>query len=362
MSAYLKNAWYMAAWSSDVGRQLFRRVIMDQAIVFFRKADGTAVALSNRCAHRFGPLNLGKLEGDTVACPYHGLRYDAAGKCVFNPNGNQVVPTGARLTVYPLVERYGVLWIWPGDPIRADAAAIPDLSYLQDSAHYTRVQGFIEVRANYRYIIDNLLDGAHVATVHHDSLASESFTRAKPEILVEGDTIWSNLLCPPGKPGPIWEMLWNAAHGPLPGPMDQWANSGWSPGAIVRQVTGIAPVGQPRTVGISTLNCHMLTPESEHTTHYFWAICRDFLLDNAELDKNMKMGAEYAFVEQDERMLSAIQEAIGNQDFWGLKPCLLLDDVGAVRVRRRMDELLKAESVVATQSQIQSGSRSPQAV
>jgi len=362
MSSYLKNAWYMAAWSSEVGRRLFRRVIMDQAIVFYRKGDGTAVAMSNRCAHRFGPLHLGKLEGDTVACPYHGLRYNSAGKCVFNPNGNQIVPAGARLTVYPIIERYGVLWIWPGDPARADATALPDLGYLEDSAHYTRVQGFMEVRANYRYIIDNLLDGAHVATVHHDSLASESFTRAKPEIQVEGDTIWSNLLCPPGKPGPIWEMLWNAARGPLPGLMDQWANSGWSPGAVVRQVTGIAPVGQPRAEGISTLNCHMLTPESENATHYFWAICRDFLLDNAELDKNMKIGAEYAFVEQDERMLSAIQDAIGNQDFWGLKPCLLLDDIGAVRVRRRMDELLKAEGVGTAQSQAQSDSRSPEAV
>jgi phenylpropionate dioxygenase-like ring-hydroxylating dioxygenase large terminal subunit len=345
MSSYLKNAWYTAAWSSEVGRHLFRRVIMDQPILLFRKEDGTAVALSNRCAHRFGPMHLGKLEGDTVSCPYHGLRYNSSGKCVFNPNGNRVTPAGARLGTYPLVERYGVLWIWPGDPVQADPTRIPDLGYLEDSEHYTRVHGLIEVRANYRYIIDNLLDGAHVATVHHDSLASESITRARPEVTVDGDTIWSNLICPPGTPAPIWDMLWKATRGEVPGPMDHWANSGWSPGAVVRQVTGITPVGQARDQGISTLNCHLLTPESEHTTHYFWAICRDFLLDNAELDKNMKIGAEYAFVEQDSRMLSAIQDTIGNQDFWGLKPCLLPDDVGAVKVRRRMDDLLKAESV-----------------
>lgn len=344
MSSYLKNAWYAAAWSSEVGRALFRRVIMDMPILMFRKEDGTAVALSNRCAHRFGPMHLGKLEGDTVSCPYHGLRYDSSGKCVYNPNGAQIVPSGARLATYPLVERHGVLWIWPGDPAKADAGQVVDLAYLDDGAHYARVQDRISVRANYRYILDNLVDGAHVATVHHDTLASESFTRAKPEVVVEGDTIWANLLCPPGKPGPIWEMLWNATRGPLPGPMDQWANSGWSPGAVVRQVTGIVPEGVPRSQGISTLNCHLLTPETEQTTHYFWAICRDFLLDNTELSTNMKAGATYAFVEQDERMLSAIQETVGNQDFWGLKPCLLPDDVGAVRVRRRMDELLKAES------------------
>jgi phenylpropionate dioxygenase-like ring-hydroxylating dioxygenase large terminal subunit len=342
--SYLKNAWYAAAWSDEVGRHLLRRVIMDQAILFYRKEDGTAVALTNRCAHRFAPLHLGKLEGDTVSCPYHGLRYDASGKCVFNPNGNQLVPVGARLGTYPLVERYGVLWIWPGDSSRADPVHIPDLGYLDEPTRYRRVKGFIEVRANYRYIIDNLMDGAHVGTVHHDTLACESFTRAKPEVQVEGETIWSRLICPPGHPGAIWEQIWNAERGPVPGPMDHWADSGWSPGAAVRQVTGIAPVGQPRERGITTLNCHLLTPETEQTTHYFWAICRDFQMDNAALDEQMKIGATYAFVEQDERMLSAIQEAVGSQDFWGLKPCLIADDIGAVRVRRQMDQLLKAES------------------
>jgi vanillate O-demethylase monooxygenase subunit len=67
-------------------------------------------------------------------------------------------------------------------------------------------------------------------------------------------------------------------------------------------------------------------------------------MDNAALDEQMKIGATYAFVEQDERMLSAIQETVGSQDFWELKPCLIADDIGAVRVRRQMDLLLKAES------------------
>jgi len=342
--SFLKNAWYAAAWSDEVGRHLLRRVIMDQAVLFYRKEDGTAVALTNRCAHRFAPLHLGKLEGDTVSCPYHGLRYDASGKCVFNPNGNQIAPVGARLGTYPLAERYGVLWIWPGDPSRADPVHIPDLGYLDEPARYRPVKGFIEVRANYRYIIDNLMDGAHVGTVHHDTLACESFTRARPEVAVEGETIWSRLICPPGHPGAIWEQIWNTERGPVPGPMDHWADSGWSPGAAVRQVTGITPVGQPRERGITTLNCHLLTPETEQTTHYFWAICRDFQMDNAALDEQMKIGATYAFVEQDERMLSAIQETVGSQNFWDLKPCLIADDIGAVRVRRQMDQLLKAES------------------
>jgi phenylpropionate dioxygenase-like ring-hydroxylating dioxygenase large terminal subunit len=349
LASFLKNAWYAAAWSGEVSRELFRRVIMDQAILLFRKEDGTPVAMSNRCAHRFAPLHLGKLEGDTVSCPYHGLRYDALGKCVFNPEGNQRVPAGARVQTYPLLERYGVVWIWPGDPSRADPAGVPELSFMEDAQRYTPVHGLIEVGANYRYIIDNLLDLAHVGTVHHDTLGCEAISRAKTEVRVEGDTIWADSTMVPGAPNPIWEMLWKAARGPVPGPMDHWAYSGWLGGGSVKQEAGMRPAGRLEDKGINTMAVHLLTPETERSTHYFWAIARDFRLDDAELTAGMRVGAEYAFTQQDARMLTAVQETIGDQDFWGLKPCLLPTDLGPVKVRRRMDELLAAEqAAVAT--------------
>jgi vanillate O-demethylase monooxygenase subunit len=51
MSAYLKNAWYDAAWSHEVGRQLLKRVIMEQSILFYRKEDGTACLRRPRSQH-----------------------------------------------------------------------------------------------------------------------------------------------------------------------------------------------------------------------------------------------------------------------------------------------------------------------
>jgi phenylpropionate dioxygenase-like ring-hydroxylating dioxygenase large terminal subunit len=346
MSAYLKNAWYAAAWSHEVGRRLLKRVIMEQSIVFYRKEDGTAIAMSNRCAHRFAPLHLGKLEGDTVSCPYHGLRYDASGKCVFNPNGNQIVPPGARLKTYALVERNGLLWIWPGDSNRADPAQLPDLSYLEEPTRFAPVTGYLHVRANYRYITDNVMDNAHVSTVHQHTLGCESFLRATPHVKpMDGDMIWSYMTCPPGLPGAIWTHIWQAEHeGAAPGPMDHWVSIGWKPGATVLQETGITPVGQPREQGIVTFNFHLMTPETEETTHYFWGICRTFQLDNSELDEQMRIGAAYAFSQEDEPMLAAIQAESGSQDFWGMKPSLIAEDIGLTKVRRRMDELMRAEN------------------
>jgi phenylpropionate dioxygenase-like ring-hydroxylating dioxygenase large terminal subunit len=34
---FLKNAWYAAAWSHEVSRTLLKRVIMEEAILFYRK-------------------------------------------------------------------------------------------------------------------------------------------------------------------------------------------------------------------------------------------------------------------------------------------------------------------------------------
>ena len=75
---YLRNAWYVAAWSDDLAEgKLLARTIMKEPIVLYRRADGSPAALHDRCPHRFAPLSMGKIvHGDAVQCPYHGLEFD----------------------------------------------------------------------------------------------------------------------------------------------------------------------------------------------------------------------------------------------------------------------------------------------
>ena len=102
---FLKNAWYVGAWGTEVGRQkLLRRTLLNEPVVFFRQEDGTPVALADKCAHRHAPLSEGKLVGDNIQCPYHGLEYNAAGDCVRVPGQSQI-PPGCRVQSYPVVER-----------------------------------------------------------------------------------------------------------------------------------------------------------------------------------------------------------------------------------------------------------------
>src|SRR3546814_11561118 len=113
MAKYLRNAWYAAAWSEEIGGTPLGRTFLEQPVVLFRETDGTTVALADRCPHRFAPLSKGKLVGNAIECPYHGLRFGADGQCVHNYHGP--VTKAASVHRYPVMECYGLAWIWMGD-------------------------------------------------------------------------------------------------------------------------------------------------------------------------------------------------------------------------------------------------------
>src|ERR1700730_4439062 len=128
---FVRNTWYTAAWSKEVGRHLFPRTILNEHIVFYRKYDGTPVALQDVCPHRLTPLSLGKLKGETIECGYHGLTFDCSGACVKNP-ADGFIPKKAHVKTYPLVECHNQIWIWMGDPSLADESRIPDFHAYDD--------------------------------------------------------------------------------------------------------------------------------------------------------------------------------------------------------------------------------------
>src|SRR5207248_9978614 len=95
MHSYLKNTWYAAAFSDEVGGRPVARTLLDEPWVIYRKSDGTPAMLLDRCPHRFAPLSLGQVIGDDIQCPYHGLRFDSTGACVSNPHAKDAGPLRA---------------------------------------------------------------------------------------------------------------------------------------------------------------------------------------------------------------------------------------------------------------------------
>ena len=341
---FLRNTWYVAAWSREVGDAPVARTILGEKLVLFRDEHGAVTAASDLCPHRFAPLHMGKVVDGAIECPYHGLRFNGEGRCVYNPDGDGRVPAGAKLRTYPIVERWQCAWIWMGDPARADPDLIVDFPYLDDPEHWRPVTGLLHVRANYRYINDNLMDEAHLHMVHNQSLACDSIRRAKTQLVRGQDgSIWANRYGYDDAPPPIFDMMWRNTRGDYEGGMDHWVEGGWFAPSLVKNNTGITLHGGTREEGIETKNAHMLTPETEGTTHYFWTIARNMDLDNPEMDEAIRAGSEYAFVHEDEVMLHAVQEAMEGREFWSMKPALLGADVGAVELRRALDRMIAAE-------------------
>lgn len=163
--SYVRNCWYVIGWSHDyeVGK-LHAVSVVNEPLAVYRKPDGGLVVMEDRCCHRMAPLSAGQIEGDTVRCMYHGMRFAADGKCVEIP-GQDLIPNDFRVQTYPVVDRHSWVWVWMGDPARADERLIPE-SVPLDSPDWLLGWDQLEMNANYMLVLDNLLDLTHLAYVH----------------------------------------------------------------------------------------------------------------------------------------------------------------------------------------------------
>jgi phenylpropionate dioxygenase-like ring-hydroxylating dioxygenase large terminal subunit len=341
---YIQDAWYCAGFSADMETGKTRAITMlGDPIVLYRGDTGGLAALADRCPHRFAPLSMGKVcEGGQIECGYHGLRFDAKGQCTHNPHGDCSIPKAAKVRAYPALERHGALWVWMGDPARANADLLPDFSEVDEREGWTRVQGYIHVRANYQLMNDNLLDLSHVPFLH-PFLGGGGPPPADMKVNIgmeqQGDTVLAITEMENMPNTPLYQMVWE--RGDPPALCSMRANMRWAPPSLLFLDTGATPVGGKREDGPSLPIVHWLTPETETTTHYFWAQSRDRFVGNAEISAQIAQGIDSAFRNEDEPMIEACQRNMGTVDLMSLKPVLLQTDGPAVRARRILEQKLK---------------------
>ena len=273
------NSWYVAGWDTDLpGGGLLAMTVLGQPLVLFRDTRGRLAALEDRCAHRAAPLSLGRCEGASVRCMYHGVRFAADGVCVEIP-GQETIPAGLRVRAYPAVERYSALWVWLGDPAAADEALIPPFLGYADP-DWALTPGRLDYDAPARLIHDNLLDLSHIAYVHADSFAGGSQASADGWLSAHVETRShergvSVERAVPGMPA-------NPAGGGAgtSGTADVWSRYDFLIHGFFIQTTDRYPAGtlDPRAPRrhegqsvFSTFTCQAVTPISGDETTYFFA-------------------------------------------------------------------------------------------
>lgn len=334
-----------AAWDADIKHALFPRTICGKHVVMYRKADGSVAALEDACWHRLVPLSKGRLEGDTVVCGYHGLKFNPQGRCTYMPSQETINPS-ACVRSYPVVERHRFVWLWMGDPVLADPSLVPDMHWNNDPA-WAGDGKTIYAKCDWRLVVDNLMDLTHETYVHGSSIGNEAVAEA-PFDVTHGDrtvtvTRWMHGIEPP----PFW-----AAQLGKPGLVDRWQIIRFeAPGTVTIDV-GVAPAGTgapegDRSQGVNGFVLNTMTPETDTTCHYFWAFVRNYRLSEQRLTTEIREGVSGIFRE-DEIILEAQQRAmLENPDrvFYNLNI-----DAGAMWSRKLIDRMVAQENAPKLQA------------
>ena len=336
MGLYVRNAWYAGEWSGSLGDAPVARTIHDQPIVFFRGEGGTPYALYDACPHRFAPLSLGKVKGERIACGYHGLEFEGdGGRCARNPHGKGAIPGALSVRAYPVTERYGMIWIWMGEADRADPALLPQLPILEDP-DFSWVHGGLHVSANYEMVIDNLLDLTHVEFLHPFLASPGNSERTKFRAEQHGDQVSSYYDIEDEPISGLFRLLWD-------GPEergDMRAYMHWTAPSNLYLETSIQLPGGP---GPRVPTVHLLTPETENSTHYFWSAGRNCRHGEEQISGMLHFGIQSAFENEDEPMIRAARSRMQSNDLFAHRPALLPIDEAAVRARRIIKKLLASE-------------------
>ena len=234
------NAWYACAYDVELKRELLARTVCNQKLVMFRQLDGSVAILEDACWHRLLPLSKGRLDGDEVTCGYHGLVYNAEGRCTRMPSQETINPS-ACVRSYPVVEKHRFVWVWPGETALADPALVPDMHW-NDDPTWAGDGKMIRVACDYRLVLDNLMDLTHETFVHGSSIGQAAVAEA-PFVATHGDrtatvTRWMENIDAP----PFWARQIKRGLG-YEGPVDRWQIIKFEAPATINIDVGVAETG-----------------------------------------------------------------------------------------------------------------------
>jgi len=332
---FVRNQWYVIAWARDVGPEPYSRTVCNEPILIYRRQDGSIAAMRDACPHRLLPLSMGIKEGDNIRCRYHGLLIDSEGRAAEMPIRTDPVNRSICTQSYPVIERYGFIWVWIGEKEKADAALLPDF-WMCEGPDWVVDGDTYHVRCDYRLLIDNLMDLTHEAYVHEKSIGQPELMTAPPiNTRTENGRVIVERWMADVPPAPAYRSAAGAGN------VDRWQICYFVPPSNVLIDVGVAPVSAGATLEnhpVRSFVIDAMTPETETTTHYYWGAARNTDIDNAERTAQTKAIQATVFKE-DLAILEAQQRAIeANPD---LKLRAFGIDAGGVRSRMMIRRMIR---------------------
>ena len=340
------NAWYVACTPQEIDDKPLGRTVCRQRIVFYRGADGAVVALEDWCPHRGAPLSLGRVVAGRLVCGYHGLEMGCDGKTIAMPG--QRVRGFPPVRRYPVVERHGFVWVWPGDPAQADEALIPACAWAHDP-EWAFGGGMFHIQCDYRLMVDNLMDLTHETYVHATSIGQPEIDETPCTTRVEGSEVVTSRFMDNIDAPPFWRMALRANGLPDQQKVDRWQVCRFSLPSHVMIEVGVALQGQggpaaPKEAKAASIVVDFITPETDTSIWYFWGMARNFRPDDRALTAQIRDGQGKIFAED----LEMLERQQANLLQWPQRELLKLNiDAGGVQARRLIEAQVAREVAAA---------------
>ena len=282
------------------------------------------------------------IEGKLV-CGYHGLEMGCDGKTVSMPG--QRVRGFPSIRAFPVVERYGFIWVWPGDAALADESKLHHLEWAENPA-WAYGGGLFHINCDYRLMVDNLMDLTHETYVHATSIGQKEIDETPTATRVNGDEVVTSRFMENISAPPFWRMALRGNHLADDVPVDRWQICRFTPPSHVMIEVGVAHAGNggyeaPAEHKASSIVVDFITPETETSIWYFWGMARNFAPQDKALTAAIREGQAKIFSEDLEMLERQQRNLLDNP---ARKLLMLNIDSGGVQARRVIDRLLAAEA------------------
>jgi vanillate O-demethylase monooxygenase subunit len=180
----LARHWHPIAQSAAVGAAPVSAVLLDEPLVAYR-VRGELVVARDLCPHRGVPLSLGTHDDGGIICAYHGLRYGEEGRCNRIPSAPaQKIPARLKLTTYPAVERYGLIWT-SLLPAAGAAPDVPTMPHWDEPDFQHILCPNFDVAGFAGRQVEGFVDVAHFAWIHTATFADPEKREVAPYTTVE---------------------------------------------------------------------------------------------------------------------------------------------------------------------------------
>jgi nitrite reductase/ring-hydroxylating ferredoxin subunit len=342
-NVFVRNRWYIAAFSNEITRKPFERTIFGKPVVFYRTEAGLPVAMFGLCPHRYFPLAKGSLKGDAIVCGYHGFTFASDGKCIEIPS--QGTGAGFCQPTFRVEEQGPLCWIWMGNPDLCDPGLIPPYADfgLDQPGWRTSSFNYFHLPGRAQLLIDNLLDLTHLPYVHHHIPGGDAMkkipmfdeeTSLGYSVIRKGKVPWT----------PFHDMLWGKEHR-YEGLADFDSRTLVYGPELIR--TGLPILTKlegrdsvPAELGVLHI-MHGITPETQTSTHYFGFSTRNFRLTDESLDE-FQLKSDNHIRQQDVEAIAAVEQRV---EFGAThqRELLARSDAPAVRIRQKFQAMIDAE-------------------